>query len=178
MSRNPLYARHNNSYQYITIFTLIFSINISTLFNYTFSTSFFHATLIFFAFLFSFDLITSIFVNELIIDSTVQETRLLNASNANAEIELKRAFNYYTKLRSIKDFSMNLLIGFAVLFSCDLIVIKAILTLLVKAFFTNFHESKLYKKALIDAQHKINWQLDINDEITVKAWICECNNIA
>ena len=128
--------------------------NISTLFNYTFSTSFFYKTSIFFAFLFSSSLITLIFVNELIIDSTTQKIRLLNALSVNVEIELKRTLNYYTKFRSIKNFSINLLIGLIVLFDCDSIIIKAVLALFVKTFFTNFHKSKLYKKAIIDTQHK------------------------
>ena len=111
----------------------------------------------FFAFLFNSNLFTLIFVNELIIDSTAQKTQLLNASSVeNVEIKLKRTFNYYAKLRSTKNFSINLLIDFAVLFNCDLIVVKTVLTLFVKTFFTNFHESKLYKKTIIDAQHKIN----------------------
>ena len=138
------------------MFTFISSINTSTLFNYTLSALFFYVTLTFFAFLFSFNSITSIFVNKLTIDSTTQKTRLLNTTNVNVEIELKRAFNYYAKLRLIKNFSINSLIDLTVLFNYNSIVIKTILTLLVKIFFTNFHESKLYKKTIIDAQYKIN----------------------
>ena len=149
-------SRVNNNYQYIIMFTFISSINILTLFNYTFSTSFFYVTSTSSAFLFSFDSIISIFVNKLIIDSTTQETRLSNATSVNVEIELKRALNYYTKFRSVKNFLVNLLIDLTVLLNYNLIVIKATLTLFVKIFFTNFHKSKLYKKAIIDTQHKIN----------------------
>ena len=132
------------------------SSNISTSFNYTLSTSLFYNISTFSAFSSSSNSITSISVNELIIDSTVQETRLPNALNANVEIELKRTLNHYAKFRSTKNSSMNLLIDLIALFNCNSIVIKAILTLLVKVFFTNFHKSKLYKKAIIDAQHEIN----------------------
>ena len=124
--------------------------------NFTLSISYNIST--FFAFLFiSIDLITSIFVNKLIIDLTTQKIRLSNAlSVENVKIKLKRAFNYYTKLRSTKNLLINLLIDLIVLFNCNSIVIKTILTLFVKTFFTNFHESKLYKKAIINTQHKIN----------------------
>ena len=127
------------------MFTLtVLNNNIST-FDFTFSV--FYNTLTFFAFLSSFNSVTSIFVNKLTIDSTTQETRLLNATSVeNVKIELKRTLNYYTKFRSIKNFSMNLLIDLIVLFNYNLIVIKIALTLFVKVFFTNFHEFKLYKK--------------------------------
>ena len=120
------------------MFTFIFSINISALFNYIFSTLFFYVTFTSFAFLFNFNSITSIFVNKLIIDSITQKIWLLNALNANVKIELKRTFNHYTKFRLIKNFLMNSLIDLIVLFNYNSIVIKAILTLFVKAFFTNF----------------------------------------
>ena len=150
-------SRINNNYQYITIFTSSNN-NISTSSNYTFSTSFFYNISIFSAFLFiSINSVTSIFVNKLIIDSTTQEIRLSNTlSVENVEIELKRTLNYYAKFRLTKNFSINSLIDFVVLFNCNSIVVKIALTLFVKAFFTNFHESKLYKKAITDAQHKIN----------------------
>ena len=138
------------------MFTLTSSINTPTLFNYILSTSLFYVTSTLFAFSFSFDSVISIFVNKLIIDSTAQKTRLSSALSANVEIELKRTLNYYAKLRSTKNFSMNLLIDLIALLNCDSIVVKVALTLLVKTFFTNFHESKLYKKAIIDAQHKMN----------------------
>ena len=150
-------SRINNSYQYTIMFTFLNS-NIPASLNYTLSASLFYNTLIFFVFSFiSIDSITSISVNELVIDLTTQETRLLNASNAgNVETELKRALNYHAKLRSARNFSINLLIDFAVLLSYNSIVIKIALTLFVKVSFTDFHESKLYKKAITDAQHKIN----------------------
>ena len=149
--------RVNNNYQYITMFTLSNS-NISALLNHTLSTSFFYNTSTLSAFLFtSIDSVISISVNELVIDSTAQKIRLSSASNVeNAEIELKRTFNHYAKFRSTRNFSMNLLIDFVVLFNYNLIVVKTVLALFVKAFFTNFHEPKLYKKAIINAQHKIN----------------------
>ena len=133
------------------MFTFISLVNISTLFNYIFSTSLFYVTLTFFTFLFNFNSVTSIFVNELTIDSTIQKTWLLNATNANVEIELKQAFNHHAKFCLIKNFSINSLIDLIVLFNCNSIVIKIVLTLLVKVFFTNFHEFKLYKKAIINA---------------------------
>ena len=147
----------NNNYQYITMFTSTFSINTSTSFNYTLSTLFSYVTSTFFAFLLSLSSVTSIFVNELTIDSTAQEIRLSNASSVeNVKIELKRALNHYAKLRSAKNSSMNLLTGLAALLSYNSIVVKIVLTLFVKAFFTNSHESKLYKKAIVDTQYKIN----------------------
>ena len=126
------------------MFTFIFSIKTSTLFNYTLSTLFFYVISILFAFLFNFDSITSIFVNELIIDLTTQKIRLSNATSANVEIELKRAFNYYAKLCSTKNFSMNLLIGLTVLFNCNSIVIKTTLTLFVKKFFLRIFTNRNY----------------------------------
>ena len=139
------------------MFTFTLSINTSTSFNYTFSASSFYAISTLFVFSLSSSSVTSIFVNKLIIDSTTQEIRLSNALNVeNVEIELKRTFNYYAKLRSTKNLLMNLLIDLIALFNCNSIVIKTILTLFVKVFFTNFHESKLYKEAIVDAQHKIN----------------------
>ena len=76
------------------MFTFIVSSNnISMLLNFT--SSVFYSISIFFAFLFiSIDLVTSIFVNELIIDSTTQEIRLLNVLSANAEIELITMQNF------------------------------------------------------------------------------------
>ena len=138
------------------MFTLIVSNNnISTLLNSTLSI--FYGISTFFAFSFiSIDSVTLISVNELITDSTVQETRLLNALSVNVEIKLKRALNYYAEFRSTKNSSINLLIDLIVLFNYNSIVVKTILTLFVKVFLTNFHESKLYKKTMIDAQHKIN----------------------
>ena len=138
------------------MFTFIVSnSNILMLLNFTLSI--FYDISTFFAFLFiSIDSITSIFVNKLIIDLTTQETRLLNTSSVNVKIKLIRTLNYYTKLRSTKNFSINSLIDLIVLFNCNSIVIKTVLTLLVKIFFTNFHEFKLYKKTIINAQHKIN----------------------
>ena len=120
--------------------------NISTLFNYTHSTSFFYNISTLFAFLFNLNSFTSISVNKLITNSTTQKIRLLNALNANVEIELKQTFNYYTKLRSTKNLLINLFIELIVLFNYNLIVVKIVLTLFVKAFFTNFHELKLYSK--------------------------------
>ena len=148
-------SRINNNYQYTIMFTFSNN-NISTLFNYTYSISLFYNTLTFFVFLFNSNSLTSIFVNELITNSTAQKIWLSNALNANVKIELKRTFNYYAKFRSTKNLSINLFIKLIVLFNCDLIVIKIVLTLFVKIFFTNFHELKLYKKAIVDAQHKIN----------------------
>ena len=51
---------------------------------------------------------------------------------------------------------MDPLTGLAVLFNCDLVVAKVALTLLVKAFLVDSHEPKTYKKALADAQHKMD----------------------
>ena len=125
--------------------------------NYIFSTLLFYNILIFFAFLFNSNLFISILINELIINLTTQETRLLNASNVeNVEIELKRTFNYYAKFCLTKNSSINLLIYLIVLFNYNSIIIKTTLTLFIKVFFTNFHESKLYKKTMINTQYKIN----------------------
>ena len=157
------------------MFTLIaLNNNTSMLLNSTFSIFYNISTLS--AFLStSIDSFTSIFVNKLATNLTTQETRLSSALSANAEIELKRTFNYYAKLRSAKNSSMNSLIDLIALLNCDSIVIKTILALFVKAFFTNFHKLKLYKKAITDAQHKINWQFNINNEIILyknnKIWI-------
>ena len=97
------------------MFTFIASNNNISVFDFTLSVFYNISTL--FTFLFNFDSVTSIFVNKLTIDSTTQETRLLNALNANVEIELKQTFNYYTKFRSTKNSSMNLLIDLIALFN-------------------------------------------------------------
>ena len=94
------------------------------------------------------------FIDKLIIDSIIQKTRLFNALNV--ETKLQRAFNYYSKLRFVKNFSMNSLIDLIVLFNCDFVVTKAVLTLFIKAFLTDFYESKTYKKTITNTQHKIN----------------------
>ena len=79
---------------------------------------------------------------------------MLNALNV--ETKLQRTFNYYSKLRFVKDFSMNFLIDLIALFNCDFVVIKVALTLLVKVFSIDFYESKIYKKTITNIQHKIN----------------------
>ena len=143
-------SRVNNDYQYIIMFTLTVLNNNTSTSDFTFAI--FYNISIFFTFLLNSSLFTSIFVNKLIIDLTTQKTRLLNASSVeNVKIELKRAFNYYTKLRLTKNFSVNSLIGFVALFNCNSIVIKIALTLFVKVSFTNLYKSKLYKKVIIDA---------------------------
>ena len=111
----------------------------------------------------STETLTSTFINKLTTDSTVQETRLPSASSVE------------TKLRSAKDFSMSSLTDLAVLPNCDLAVAKAALALLAKAFSIDSHEPKTYKKAITNAQHKMNWQFNINDEMIShkdnKTWV-------
>ena len=106
---------------------------------------------------------TLTFIDELVIDSTVQGTRLLSALSVE------------TELRSARDFSVGPLIGLAALFNCDFVVAKAALALLAKVSSVNFHESKTYKEAMADAQHKMDWQFGMNDEMVShrdnKIWV-------
>ena len=89
---------------------------------------------------------TLTFIDKLVINSIIQKTRLFNALNV--EIKLQRTFNYYSKLWFIKNFLMNFLIDLIVLFNYNFVVIKIVLTLLVKVFSIDFYESKTYKKAI------------------------------
>ena len=121
----------------------------------------------------SIGIFTLTFIDELIIDSIAQKIRLFNASSI--ETKLQRTFNHHSEFRFVRNFSMNFLIDLIVLFNCDFVVVKAVLTLLVKVFSIDFHESKTYKKAITNAQHKMNWQFDMNDEMIShknnKIWI-------
>ena len=103
-------------------------------------------------------------VDELASDSTLQETRLLNATNA--ELKQQRALNHYSELRFARNSSVNFLTDLAALPNCDPAVVKTALALLAKAASVDSYEPKTYKEAMADAQHKMNWQLGINDEMT------------
>ena len=97
---------------------------------------------------------TLTFIDKLIIDSIIQEIQLFNALNV--ETKLQQTFNYYLKFRFVKNFSINFLIDLIVLFNYNFVVIKTILTLLVKVFLINFYKLKTYKKVITNTQHKIN----------------------
>ena len=97
---------------------------------------------------------TSIFVNKLINNLILQKTWLFNATNV--ELKQQRTFNHYLKLRFVKDLFVNFFIDLIVLFNYDSTIIKTALILLNKIAFVDFYELKTYKKAITNAQHKIN----------------------
>ena len=97
--------------------------------------------------------------NKLIIDFIVQETRLFTFLNFIFLNKQQRALNRYTNFRFVKNFFVNLLtklVTIKTFFNCNFVVVKVALTLFVKIFSIDSHESKIYKKAIIDAHHKIN----------------------
>ena len=106
---------------------------------------------------------TLTFIDELATDLTVQGIRLPSASSAE------------TKLRPARNSSVGSLTDLAALSNCDFAVVKAALALLAKAFSVDSHEPKTYKKAMADAQHKMDWQLGMNDEMAShrdnKIWV-------
>ena len=55
--------------------------------------------------------------------------------------------------------------GLAALPNCDPAVAKAALALLAKASPVDPYEPKTYKEAMADAQHKMDWQLGMDDEM-------------
>ena len=125
----------NNNFSILNKISLISSKN-SLILNNTF-------------FAFSTNLIkffTSTFINKIIIDSIIQKTRLFNALNV--KTKLQRTFNYYSKFRFVKNFSINSLINLIILFNYNFIVIKIALTLFVKVFLINFYKLKTYKKTI------------------------------
>ena len=66
---------------------------------------------------------------------------------ANIVSQLERALKQHFYLRSRRDFSVNSL------------------TLLAQYAFSDSHELKIYNEAMANAQHKMNWQLDMDDEM-------------
>ena len=99
---------------------------------------------------------TLILINELIIDFILQKIKLFNS------IDVKqKTFDRYSKLRFFKIFFVNSLIDLIVIekivfVKANSIIIKTTLILFVKATSINFYESNLYKKIIINAQHKMN----------------------
>ena len=145
----------NNNQQYIIFSTFTTFNNNFSLFVIFISVS--NSTFLFSAKIISSssnDVFTSIFVDELTNNSTLQKIRLFNATNV--ESKQQRTFNYYSKLRFAKNLFVNSFIDLIALFNCDSTVIKTALTLLNKAVFVDFYESKTYKKAITNAQYKIN----------------------
>ena len=61
--------------------------------------------------------------------------------------QLEKTLKQHFYLRFRRDFSMNFL------------------TLLTQYVFSNFHEFKIYNETMTNVQHKMNWQLDMNDEM-------------
>ena len=61
--------------------------------------------------------------------------------------ELERALKQHSYLRSRRDFSVNSL------------------TLLTQYALSNSHEFKIYNETMTNAQHKMDWQLEMNDEM-------------
>ena len=92
---------------------------------------------------------TSILIDKLINDLILQKTQLFNTTNV--ELKQQQTFDYYSKFRFVKNFFVNFLIDFAILFNCDLIVIKIVLILFVKIASIDFYKLKIYKKAITNA---------------------------
>lgn len=102
---------------------------------------------------------TSLNYDELITDFIVQKTRLLISLNFTSLNKQQRAFDRYTNLRPVKNFLVNLLtklVAIEAFLNCDFVVTKAALALLVKIFLIDSHESKIYKKTIVDAHYKMN----------------------
>ena len=151
----------NDKNQYITFFT--FSIN-----NYTFSINDFST----FSnnsssnFNFNANIFTLISIDELIIDFILQKIKFFNS------IDVKqKTFDCHLKFRFVKNFFVNSLINLIVIekivfVKANSIIVKTTLILFVKATSIDFYEFKSYKKIMTNVQHKMNWQLIINDEMT------------
>ena len=91
----------------------------------------------------------------------MQKTRLFNFINIkfsfiDVKTKHKRFFNYYFNFCIAKNLFVDFFIDLTVFFNCNLIVIKICLTFFVKINFVNFYKSKIYKKTITNAQHKIN----------------------
>ena len=141
----------NDKNQYIIYF--IFSINnfIFSINNFlTFSNNFN------FNFNFNANIFTLILIDELIIDFILQKIKLFNSIDIKQKI-----FDRYSKFQFVKIFFVNLLIDLIVIekiifVKTNSIIVKTTLILFVKITSMNFYESKLYKKVIINVQHKIN----------------------
>ena len=112
------------------------------------------------------NIFTSISIDELITNFIVQKIGFFNSINVK-----QKTFDRHSKFRFVKNFFVNLLIDLIVierivLVKANSIIVKATLILFVKAILIDFYEFKSYKEIIIDAQHKINWQLIINDKTT------------
>ena len=99
---------------------------------------------------------TSISIDELIIDFILQKIKLFNSIDVKQKI-----FDRYSKFRFFKNFFVNsltdlIVIEKVVFVKTNSIIVKTALILFVKTTSMNFYESKLYKKVIIDAQHKMN----------------------
>ena len=99
---------------------------------------------------------TLISIDELIIDFILQKIKLFNS------IDIKqKTFDRHSKFRFFKKIFVNSLIDLIIIkkvifIKTNLIIVKTTLILFVKTTSINFYESKLYKKIMIDVQHKIN----------------------
>ena len=147
---NKIFEISNRNFLILNSNLLILNSNLSIV-----NKNFFVANSIFFVFSASLiKIFTSMFIDKLIIDLIAQKIWLFNALSV--EIKLQRTFNYYFEFRFVKNFLMNFLIDLIVLFNYNFVVIKVVLILLVKVFLIDFHKSKIYKKTITNAQHKIN----------------------
>ena len=141
----------NDKNQYIIYF--IFSINNFILSINNSSTFLNNLSL---DFNFNANMFTSISIDELIIDFILQKIKLFNS------IDVKqKTFDRHSKFRFFKNFFVNsltdlIVIEKIVLVKANLIIVKTTLILFVKVASMNFYESKLYKKVIIDVQHKMN----------------------
>ena len=95
-------------------------------------------------------------INELIINFILQKIKLFNSIDIKQKI-----FDRYSKFRFFKKFFVNsltdlIIIEKIVFVKTNLIIVKTTLILFVKTTLINFYELKLYKKVIINVQHKIN----------------------
>ena len=137
-------SQMNNRNQYITFF--IFSINDFSIFSSNSNSNF----------NFNANMFTSISIDELIIDFTLQKIKFFNS------IDVKqKTFNRYSKFRFVKNFFVNSLIDLIVIekivfVKTNSIIVKTTLILLVKITSIDFYEFKSYKKIMTNVQHKMN----------------------
>ena len=99
---------------------------------------------------------TLISIDELIIDFILQKIKLFNSIDVKQKI-----FDRHSKFRFFKNFFVNsltdlIVIEKIILVKANSVIVKTTLILFVKTTLINFYKSKLYKKVMIDVQHKIN----------------------
>ena len=127
----------NNNQQYIILFTLTLNNNFFVSNNIFFNNDFF--------ILIRSDVFLLTLINELIINSILQKTRLFSFSDIkfsfiDLKTKHKRFFNRYFNFRTVKNLFINFFIDLITFFNCNLVVTKAYLAFFVKINFVNFYK--------------------------------------